>query len=163
MIICIILFGISVYNIFVKNVFSDTVTVNDSMQKPDIANIASDNYTNILKEVHDNLNTYIGQKISFSGYIYRVDDIKQTEFILARNMIINSNNQSVVVGFLCSYNDASKYKDGTWVNIIGTISKGDYHGEIPILQIENISEIEKPENEYVYPPDDYYVPTAVIY
>lgn len=163
MIICVVLFGISVYKIFVKNVFSDKITVNDDIVIPDNANISAENYTNVLKAVHDNLSTYIGQKISFSGYVYRVDDIKEDEFILARDMIINSNNQSVVVGFLCKHNNAKDYENGTWINISGIISKGDYHGEIPILEINNISKIEKPENEFVYPPNDYYVPTAVIY
>ena len=162
-ILCIILFGISVYKIFIKNVFSEKIIVNDSIEAPNIANISDNNYTNILKEVHDDLANYVGQKISFTGYIYRVSDILPDEFILARNMIINSNNETVVVGFLCKYNNAQEFADGTWVNITGKISKGDYHGEIPILEISNITKVDKPENEFVYPPDDYYVPTSVIY
>lgn len=160
---CTILFGISVYKIFIKNVFSENITVDDSITPPNIANISDNNYTNILKEVHDDLNSYIGQTISFTGFVYRVSDIKDDEFILARNMIINSDNQTVVVGFLCKCTNAKSFADGTWVNITGTISKGDYHGEIPVLQITNISSTNKPENEFVYPPDDYYVPTSVIF
>ena len=94
---CTILFGISVYKIFIKNVFSENITVDDSITPPNIANISDNNYTNILKEVHDDLNSYIGQTISFTGFVYRVSDIKDDEFILARNMIINSDNQTVVV------------------------------------------------------------------
>lgn len=160
---CTVLFGISVYKIFIKNVFSENITVDDSITPPNIANISDNNYTNILKEVHDDLNSYIGQTISFTGFVYRVSDIKDDEFILARNMIINSNNQTVVVGFLCKCTNAKNFADGTWVNITGTISKGDYHGEIPVLQITNISSTTKPENEFVYPPDDYYIPTSVIF
>ena len=58
-----------------------------------------------------------GQKISFSGYVYRVYDLKENEFILARDMVVTSDFQTVVVGFLCSYKNASSYKNGTWVNI----------------------------------------------
>ena len=27
-----------------------------------------------------------------------------------------------------------KYKDGCWVEIEGTITKGEYHGEIPVIR-----------------------------
>ena len=33
---------------------------------------------------------------------------------------------------------------------------------MPILEINTIKEIEKPNDEYVYPPDENYIPTSVI-
>ena len=84
-------------------------------------------------------------------------------FILARNMIINSNNQTLVVGFLCSYDDASSISDNTWVNITGTIEKGSYYGDIPIIKIHELKIVDKPQDDLVYPPDENYVPTSIIY
>ena len=136
--------------------------VSDSIEN-DIAILNSKNYTNILKQVHDDLDTYIGQKISFTGYVYRVLDIKENEFILARNMIINSNNQTLVVGFLCSYENATSIPDNTWVNITGNIEKGSYYGDIPIIKIEELKIVDKPQDDLVYPPDENYVPTSIIY
>lgn len=118
------------------------------------------NYTNILKSVHDNPDEYIGQKIKFSGYIYRVIDFTEKEFVLARNMVVSSDFQTVVVGFLCRYDKAKEFEDGTWIEITGTIKKGTYHGDMPIIDIENIQKTEKPSDEYVYPPDDDYIPTS---
>lgn len=118
------------------------------------------NYTNILKSVHDNPDEYIGQKIKFSGYVYRVIDFTEKEFVLARNMVVSSDFQTVVVGFLCSYDKAQDFEDGTWIEITGTIKKGIYHGEMPVIDIEKIQKIEKPSDEYVYPPDDDYIPTS---
>lgn len=118
------------------------------------------NYTNILKSVHDNPDEYIGKKIKFSGYVYRLIDFTDNEFVLARDMIISSDFQTVVVGFLCSYTNAKDFNDGNWIEITGTIKKGAYHGEMPIVDIEDIKEIEKPSDEYVYPPDDNYIPTS---
>ena len=83
----------------VQNSTAENTTVNDEIPSPEIANLTPENYTNILKEVHENLDTYIGQKISFIGYIYRVQDLEENQFILARDMIINSKNQTVVVRF----------------------------------------------------------------
>lgn len=81
----------------IQNSTSENTVVTDEIPSPEVATLTSENYTDILKEVHENLDTYIGQKISFIGYIYRVDDLEENQFILARDMIINSKNQTVVV------------------------------------------------------------------
>ena len=128
-----------------------------------IIKITNENYANILKSVHDNLNSYIGKKINYSGFVYRVYDLNKEQFVLARNMIISSDFQTVVVGFLTHYKNAIKLKDGIWVEIEGTITKGSYQGkDMPILEINTIKEIEKPTDEYVYPPDDEFIPTSAI-
>lgn len=63
-------------------------------------------------------------------------------------------------GFLCSSSEAKNFKDGSWVEITGTITKGYYHGDIPVIEIESINEISKPKDPLVYPPDDHYIPTS---
>ena len=141
----------------------EIVKNNYSIPSPKIAELNSDNYCNILKEVHEDLKTYIGQKISFTGYVYRVADLKENQFILARDMIINSKNQSVVVGFLCEYDKASELINDSWIKITGKIDKGNYYGEIPIIKIEKLEEASIPNDPYVTPPTDSYIPTAVIY
>ena len=52
------------------------------------------------------------------------------------------------------------YADDTWVEVTGTIKKVDYHGDMPELQITSLKEIDKPNDEYVYPPDESYIPTV---
>ena len=41
----------------------------------------------------------------------------------------------------------------------GKITKGNYHGDMPIVKITKIEETSKPNDEYVYPPSDTYIPT----
>ena len=77
-------------------------------------------------------------------------------------MIISSDFQTVVVGFLCQTNLAKNFTDNSWVEIEGEITKGDYHGEIPVIKITNIKQVNKPNDEYVYPPNETYVPTSTI-
>ena len=137
--------------------------VNASKEKTDIVcDIKASNYTNILKATHENINNYVGVKIHFTGYVYRVLDLKDNQFVLARDMIISSNYQAVVVGFLCEYDKAKNFNDDTWVEITGEITKGDYHGDMPIVKITNIQETNKPSEEYVYPPNESYIPTEGI-
>lgn len=160
-VIFLILFGIAGYKIISASL-ENTVKVNDSILHGEVATLTIENYTDVLKMVHDNLDTYVGQKIKFSGYVYRAPDFTENEFVLARNMIINNQNQSLIVGFLCNCNEIKTYADNTWIEITGEITKGTYHGEIPVLQITHIDKIAKPEEEFVYPPDDTYIPTSVI-
>lgn len=155
--IAIAIIGFTAFKIF------NPTSVNDNLPSSNITNISSDNYTNVLKTVHENLDEYIGQKISFSGYVYRVYDFNSNQFVLARNMIVTSDKQTLVVGFLCDYNKASDFKDNTWVTITGKITKGDYHGDIPIIEITDIKQCDKPADEFVNPPDDTYIPTSVLF
>lgn len=156
-IIVLILAGFSIYKVFY------TERVNDTIPTPDVSNITANNYTNILKSVHDNLEEHIGQKIHFTGYVYRVYDFNETQFVLARNMVVSSDNQTLVVGFLCNYKNASEFSDNTWVEITGKITKGDYHGDIPVIEIQDMKSCDKPQEEYVYPPDDMYIPTSALF
>ena len=158
-IIITIYFCLSAYKIY-----NNSFKVKDQIENSDVINITAENYTNILKSVHDDIDSYIGKKICFTGYVYRLLDFKETEFILARDMIISSDMQTLIVGFLCDSKDSKNFTDETWVELTGEISLGQYRGDMPIIKVKEIKQIEKPKNDiYVYPPDDSYVPTSVIF
>ena len=122
--------------------------------------VSAKNYTNVLKAVHEDIDTYVGKKINFTGYVYRLIDFDDNQFVLARNMVISSGFNYVIVGFLCEYDDINNFGDGSWVNVTGEITKGDYHGDIPVIKVLEINSCEKPNDEYVYPPDENYIPTS---
>lgn len=142
---------------------SNKVYVTDSTYYEEVTEIPTANYTNVLKSCHENLDKYIGKNFKFSGFIYRIYDFSDNQFILAREMITNPISESqaevVIVGFLCDYPGASSFADNTWVEIEGTVSKGYYHSEIPILKITSIKNTNCPEDPYVYPPDEGYAET----
>lgn len=157
-IIITIFFILSIYKII-----SESIKVRDTINIPDVSYIEANNYTNILKEVYEDLDTYIGQTICFTGYIYRNSDFDDSFFVLARDMQTSRENETFVVGFLCNCKEANNYMDGTWVEITGTIEKGNYHGEIPVLKVLKIEKTSEPQDKLVPLPDDTYVPTAVIF
>ena len=158
-IIVIGVFSISVYKLlFAEN---GVFRVSDKITHSNITEIQADDYTNILKAVHDDIDSYVGKEIKFSGYIYRVLDFSENQFVVARNMVIDS--QYYVVGFLCEYAKIKDFQDGTWIEIIGTIRKGKYHNQdIPIIQIKELTEVPRPENDFVLPPNNTYIPTSAI-
>lgn len=152
--------AISIYKVFFKD---SKLFVNDELKSSEIVELDSYNYTNTLKSVHDNVDEYVGQKINFTGYVYRAYDFDENQFVLARDMVINSDFQTLIVGFLCNSTLASQFEDGTWVNVTGKIIKGYYHGDIPVIDITDIQETSSPSDEYVYPPDEDYVPTSALF
>ena len=158
-IILICFFCFAAYRIFKESRNSG----NGCENKVDVIEINSSNYTNILKTVHDNLDDYVGKKIRFSGYIYRVSDFSDTQFVLARDMIISSDLQTLIVGFLCECKDAKKFETNTWVEITGTITKGNYHEPVPVIKVTEMKKVTKPSEIYVYPPDNSFVPTVNLF
>ena len=157
-IIVVIFFLLSLHKIL-----SSSFKLQDEIPEPDVAYLTADEYTNILKSVYENLDTYVGQKICFTGYVYRCVDFADNQFVLARDMILDGSTEALVVGFLCTNKDANKFVDGSWVRITGEITKGNYHGQIPIVNVTSMEPTEKPADEYVCPPDSTYIPTGIIY
>ncbi len=152
-------FIISAYKIY-----HNSFKVKDEMDKNKTMNLTAENYTNILNAVHNDIDSYVGKRICFTGYVYRLLDFTDTEFVLARDMIISSDMQTLIVGFLCDCKNAKDFPNESWVEITGEITKGSYHGDMPIIKVNNIEQIQKPKDDiYVYPPDDTYIPTSVVF
>lgn len=157
-ILVIVIVGIVSFKVFHG---ANNATENSScLPQNKITKLTATNYTNVLKTVHENIDDYVGCQINFTGYVYRVIDLNENEFILARNMIVSSDFQAVVVGFLCQCDNAKDFKDETWVELTGKIVKGDYHGDMPIVKVTEIKKVDKPNDEFVYPPDESYIPTS---
>ena len=76
----------------------------------------NENYTSILKEVHDNIDDYIDKKIISTGYIFRASDFNNTQFVVARDMIVSENDYRIV-GFLCEYDEINNFENNSWVKI----------------------------------------------
>ena len=162
--IIVILLIICIMGIVLFRIFNGANKASTCMPNSDISEISAKNYTNVLKTVHENIDNYIGMKIKFTGYVYRVLDFEEDQFVLARDMVINDEGtQSVIVGFLSNYSGINQFQDGTWIEITGTIKKGKYHNEeIPIIDVEKIKEAEEPEEPFVPIPDNTYIPTSGI-
>ncbi len=143
-----ILLGFSIFSI-IKSSDEQPETVIDNAN---IVEITSADYTNFLKECHDNIDDYIDMKIKMVGYVYRMADFNDNQFVLSRTMVLNSANSGVVVGILAESEKASMYQDYEWVEVVGQITRGNYKGEMPILKVIEINKCDIPEDEYVYPP-----------
>jgi len=147
-ILAILIFTISIFAI-----------IKGSSQKSDNSDskcleLTSDNYTNFLKDCHESIDKYIGTEISVTGYIYKLPDFNDNQFVLARTMLMNSNSQAVVVGILCETASPIEYNSYSWVQIKGTIEKGFYKEDIPVLKVDEIKQAKTPKDEFVFEPID---------
>ena len=124
---CITLLLIFILVFVTYKIFYGANSANSScMPQADVFKINPKNYANILKTVHNDIDTYVGKKINFTGFVYRVLDLKDNQFVLARNMIISS----------------------------------DFNSVVPIVKVLELNICDRPNDEYVYPPDENYVPTS---
>lgn len=115
--------------------------------------ITENNFTNMLKDIHENIDENIGKTVSISGFVFTMPDFKDTYFVCARNMILSGNEK--VVGFLCNYDNAPELLESEWVEVNGVIEKGFYQTDMPIIKVTSIQKIAAPENTFVTPPSNY--------
>lgn len=156
LIIIIAIIAYSVYVIFFKSSSKSGCDIN--LNK--VFEVNEFNYANILKAANDDVDSYVGCKVRVVGYVYRLLDFNKNQFVVARDMKFGDNGNSLVIGFLCNYNKAANFSDGTWVEIEGEIIKGNFNGDIAILNVTSMKEATSPENVFVNPPDNTYIPTS---
>lgn len=132
---------------------SQKIYVKDDMQASNNLNLSISNYSDILQDCYNNLDSYVGKTVKFSGFIYKLYDFSDEQFVLGREMITKkiseTQAQSVVIGFLCESKKTKNFKPGEWVEIEGTIEKGYYHADIPIIKVKKITKIDEPSDKYV--------------
>ena len=127
-------------SIFLINLFHSNTIVMDN-----------ENYAQVLKDVHNNIDAYIGKKVYTNGYIFRVEDFTENRFVVARDMIVSENDYRIV-GFLCEYDKIKNFENNVWVEIKGVISLKDYHGPMPVIEVSEINRITTPNETHVFPP-----------
>lgn len=156
---------------FYKETYSDTYSEDSNMSTQDVngANTAisgedefpinngtvivdSENYVRWMEELFNNLDQYKGKKIEVTGFVYKDDQFGENEFVSARMMMVCCAADMQTVGFLCKYNGSPELTADSWIKVTGTIEEGEFEGsKMTVIEVDQIENTEKPENEYVYP------------
>ena len=50
---------------------------------------------------------------------------------------------------MCNFDKSISLLENEWVEVEGTIIKGNYNGEIPVINVDKITKIIAPANMYV--------------
>ena len=85
--------------------------------------------------------------IKVSGFVYTLPDFKEDFFVCGRYLETEDSTQ--VAGYLFNYNGDMELNENEWIEICGTIIKGDYNGSVPVIKVDQINKIVAPANTYV--------------
>ena len=126
------------------------------LYKKDLIEVKEEGFIEILSSLDLFMNNFIGKKIEISGFVYREDDMKENQFVVARFSISCCTADGSPFGMMVQSNQAQSFAKDTWVKITGTINKTTYNGnEILTLIADKIEKTKASHTEYVYPNYDY--------
>ncbi len=110
-------------------------------------NISDENFLSTLSKLHENIDENIGKSIKVSGFVYTLPDFNKDFFICGRYTV--NDNETKVAGYMCNYTSELELVENEWIEIEGTIIKGNYNGDIPVIKVDKITKIIAPANTYV--------------
>jgi putative membrane protein len=124
----------------------------DELRKSSLIKVTEENYTLITSEINMYPDKYVGKEIAMLGFVFRDQDFPSNQFGLVRYVVSCCSADAIIDGFLCEYNNASDLSKGSWLNIRGTIQKGEYENIIiPMIKVTSYSKGQEPKSPYIYP------------
>lgn len=113
----------------------------------------SEHYSYCLNEIYSNLDVYEGTEVEAIGFVFKDNQqFSDTNFVVGRLMMVCCAADMQTVGILCHYDRATDLQSDSWVKVIGKISKTQSEGQsIPLIEVESVENISKPEQDYIYP------------
>lgn len=107
-------------------------------------------YTDIM----DNPKNYEGKKISFLGLVYNPKDkVSKGVFIPGRFAMTCCADDVTFLGVKAKYAKADQVEHKSFVHVVGTVKveyAKEYHHRGPVLYIEEVTMVERPEDELIY-------------
>lgn len=109
------------------------------------------NFMSWIFKVYTYTSSYVGNEIIVTGFVHRVEEYAEDEFVIARFVMSCCIADMQIAGILCRFEDASRWPTDTWVRVKGTLIEGEYGGHTsPIIVSVEVTEEERPYVEYVY-------------
>ena len=96
----------------------------------------------------ENPNEFKGKMIKTEGLIYKLKEINNNEFTIAREVMSCCVADVQIVGVICQYNNEVGLKENEWVSIEGIV---DVKENKPIIKVKEVIKVKKPKDSYIYP------------
>jgi putative membrane protein len=111
---------------------------------------------NVYSTYHDEIMRapakYIGREIELKGFIYKEDELKADQFVIARFLITHCVADASIIGFLSEFPEATTLQQNTWIEAKGVLDISTFNGiEFPVIKIKKLKELREPEEPYLYP------------
>ena len=98
----------------------------------------------------DNLERYIGKKITFVAMVLKPENSGDAYFVPGRMAMTCCADDMAFLGYACKYDKCSELENKDWVEVTATVHKEfwkDYNGEGPVLHALSVSPTKKPKDE----------------
>lgn len=107
----------------------------------------------MVDDLYANPGKYRGKTVVMKGLVLkRKHAPRKDEFALARMLMVCCVADLQPMGLVCRYVAADTVREKSWYRIKGVIeTETTDEGVIPLLRVESVEKIEKPQREYVYP------------
>lgn len=137
---------------FTKSAYQQEMrSVADRYLKQDVIEATSENFMEVMEVIYDYPNEFVGKQLEMVGFVYNDPDNPNQQFLF-RFGIIHCIADSGVYGLL-STGGQTHFANNTWVKAKGKIEISYHHSlgqSLPTLELDNLTEIQPPENTYVY-------------
>lgn len=98
----------------------------------------------------DNLERYIGKKITFVAMVLKPENSGDAYFVPGRMAMTCCADDMAFLGYACKYDKCSELSNKDWVEVTATVHKEfwkDYNGEGPVLHAISVVPAKKPKDE----------------
>ncbi len=104
-------------------------------------------------DVFENIESYVGKKVTFKGQVYKPKKASSSVFVPGRFAMTCCAADIQFVGFPCKWEGAKELKEKSFVNVVATIGS-QFSKELgqnaPVLVAESVTPAEAPADEVVY-------------
>ncbi|WP_248925886.1 TIGR03943 family putative permease subunit [Paenibacillus hamazuiensis] len=129
------------------------------LYKQDVIQIKERSFIDSLTSLAMYPKNFVGKSIEISGFVYREDDMKPNQFVIARFAMQCCSADAAPFGVLVESPLGKNFSKDEWVKVSGTLATTTRDDmEIIKLNATKIGKIPAPKTPYVYPdpefPDD---------
>jgi uncharacterized repeat protein (TIGR03943 family) len=122
------------------------------LYKKDLIQVPDDGFIETVNSVDIFLEPFIGKKIQLSGFVFRDEDMKPEQFVVARMAMSCCSADVYPFGIMAEAAIGKSLSNDTWVQVTGTIKQTNYRkNDIMMIAAEKIERVATPKNTYVYP------------
>lgn len=128
-------------------------TLLDKYEDEGTIEVTDDNYLEIMEIIYNYPSIFQGKKMKYTGFVYQVPDSPTNQMFAFRFGIIHCVADSGVFGLLNVLPEGTTFANNDWVTVEGTITTTNYEPlgtTIPSIQVENVTKVNAPANQYVY-------------
>lgn len=129
----------------------------DTLEPGKVLAITPANFAEVMDDMQDRLELYVGKTISLEGYVFRHETYPDDLLQIARMYITCCADDAVVIGVLAKDQKAATFPSASWVRAVGTVSTTEYTdvwtGRTAIVALlipDTLEAIEKPSIQVIY-------------